>query len=375
MIIKDLIGNQIYNITKMIRSYVSDDEFSAVWCYNYRDFNYLDKEKKEKYLKDGTSAKEKIDKLKISDLFKMEKTLKYSNTHQIFCKTLNGKTITFDVDLTDKIYKLKRLIREYEGISIVHQRLIFAGKQLEDNRTFSDYNIQQESTLHLSLRLRGGGGNNHRFIDVSKGLKQGWSGPAPKWRVYDRGLALYAKCNNKCCDAYKECVLINRGYTTFDLIYEKNDKNNNVCPRCNEYAEPYSFLVSQCQYKIIAEFSDGTTKTLKGKTNEGYLKPNVSSDNEQAEYTRMTIIVGYYNQALEPQYKLVNDENQIVEESYGDFMMCPVCLCSVSGKDIVMTGCRHVFCKKCLESSLTHCGDSCPMCRQSVDVKYVLCEN
>ena len=77
-------------------------------------------------------------------------------TGTFFVKTLTGKSIAIDFDSNMLISQIKEKVEAVESIPVEQQRLIFGGKQLEDNRTLADYNIMPDTSIHLVLRLRGG---------------------------------------------------------------------------------------------------------------------------------------------------------------------------------------------------------------------------
>ncbi|KAF0906552.1 hypothetical protein E2562_011532 [Oryza meyeriana var. granulata] len=85
-----------------------------------------------------------------------------STTMQIFVRGFRGNTMTLRVEPTDTVESVKAILEDREDAPVDQQRLIFAGRQLEDGRTLAYYGIREESTLHLLLRLCGGGGGNKK---------------------------------------------------------------------------------------------------------------------------------------------------------------------------------------------------------------------
>jgi len=169
---------------------------------------------------------------------------------QVFVKTLTGKTISLDIGEMATLMMLKKKVENEEGIPPDQQRYIFAGIQLENEDRLYQHLIQQGSTLHLVLRLRGGS-NFIEFADIANrvGLKrQRFSSDAPDYRTVCWGLNIEGRClaPKGRCPAGKDRVIVMLHFGTFDL---RADSDNLECPACGYQVKPITCGFSNCFWK------------------------------------------------------------------------------------------------------------------------------
>ena len=255
--------------------------------------------------------------------------------YSLFCKTLTGKTLTLLVEPFYTIDQVKELIQKEEGVPVEQQRLIYAGKQLEDGYTLSDYAIQAFSTIHLVLRLRGGGG----FADVGKAImKTGvFSNLAPSWRKVYSGINIHGFCHNTKCKANGHEVICMKGTDTWSIDYTCR------CPECHEKIENRTCGFLKCQWKVDGMKTDGT-------------------------------IVNKKWSKIGDEYKYYDDSN-IVDWKYLIFSVvgldtnvynteCPICLECFSGTDKkTILNCAHSYHSVCVNAWFGQNINECPICK------------
>lgn len=206
-------------------------------------------------------------------------------------KTPKGWTVKIKASSDDSVQNIKAKIQDSLGIPSDQQRLIFEGKQLEDNMTLAFYNIKAESKIHIVLRLRGGGNGMPMypflFNSMQNKVKIEFSDSAPIWRIVSKGVSWEGKCTNELCNAYQQNVISNCGYGVFDVDKQISIICCPICKRKVRNVEGCGFY--DCNYDFYGTLLNG--KKLEGSGEAGANNYTFFLGGEKVEWTFMRISV------------------------------------------------------------------------------------
>jgi len=268
--------------------------------------------------------------------------------------TLTGKTVEITIDVTSSIEAFKKEIEKKEMIPIDQQRLIYAGKQMEDNKSILDYNIPNGETVHLVLRLRGGGGGpGFNFADITnpnRAQDLAWSDRAPNWRVVTMsGLCLEGLCANDKCEAFLQDVIISKGTGTYDIVLEKD---TNKCPLCNQEVMTDKCAFNNCLYGYsgIMILKDGETKKVTSQKEILVGDAYKLFDPSRVGMVRWQSLKIVTKASRVNSYAYEEDEDEWADEDEEDNLeevACGICRKKIEGEKCILN-CAHVYHPDCV---------------------------
>lgn len=278
------------------------------------------------------------------------------STFPLFVRTLTAEIIIVDLLPDDTVEILKQKIQSKEGLPCDQQRLIFGGKQLEDGHSVSAYGIRGQCTVHVCLRLRGGGVD---MVDLHENPLQehAFSSHGPKWRQMCPGMALQGECPNVTCEAYGAMVVCNLKFGHHDI-----NKVQVKCPMCNAHVPNAAIpMFYQCWIQYSGQREDGVVRASGwiecGGT--GFHKPP-----EDAQSVKWRCLV-FRVESKKPSWASPFDSVPKVALSCD--AKCTICRLVLDRQDVASTcsTCGQLFHARCIKVWLDHFPDNCVQCHQS----------
>lgn len=280
-----------------------------------------------------------------------------------------GKTLTIPVRAVDTIDHIKALIENKQGIPRIQQRLMFDDREMVvDSCNLLDYGITKESTIHMILRLLGGGSVvGYMFVNLAdENLMRTakCSNQAPDWRIALPGLCIEGTCCNEKCVAHGCRVICNQGYGSFDLAVSTCS-----CPMCNQIVKPETCGMNNCEWKYEGILESEPEKVCKSDwmhIGNEYVYFDDSCENiGKVSWSRLKI----HTIAMPLQTCPICLEKCIVPPRINQLsianMQQHICQTSYTwhaNPGVHLPKCKHFFHKKCI-SDWFNTSPTCPCCR------------